>query len=612
MTATAASEWSAVKQHKAPQPKSRIYSTVLPGSWQINIAIMVLCVVATTVLYAGDLHLGFFRIDDPQYVASNPWIQAVTLAHIKNILTNPYYLNYSPLHLLSYMFDYAVAGLNPYAFHLSSNIWAGVVAGFVYLVALALTQQRLTAVAAALLFVVHPVHVEAVAWISSRKDLVAAAFVLCCTLAYLKYRQTRARSWYIISLLLFLLATLGKLSVAAFPAVLLAIDLFIEKRPFSRSITEKIPFFILVAIVALAVAHAQPSTGVQPDIGMRAKAFAQSMWLLTGLGNYVIYRVPPDTGGILFQLAGVAILLGSLLLPLLLRRRYPLATTLIYWILLTYLPTQVLPFSYPVTDRYLFLPSAGAVILIAWLLVEATDRIPKGQPAVAMMLIAVISFIWLKKTAGYLSEWQDPRSVWFGATRKSDDFHVHYELGWEYLEKAGGFGTKRRNAALPLGEARQYASLVWKADPRLPQLLAELSDEQHNGPAENTFKEDLQTRAAGNFDRAVARKGSHIVPDLFLSRGVLFVDKADMQSAKREFLAELDEALQLPSPEGRQEALITCHYNLAVAEDGLGHRKEALSWISLAEEEQHRLGRTVIPELSASRKKLESMTTTVP
>ena len=76
------------------------------------------------------------------------------------------------------MLDHAIAGLNAHAFHLSSNLWAGVVAGFVYLVALALTQHRRTAIAAAALFVVHPVHVEAIAWISSRKDLVAAAFVL--------------------------------------------------------------------------------------------------------------------------------------------------------------------------------------------------------------------------------------------------------------------------------------------------------------------------------------------------------------------------------------------------------------------------------------------------
>lgn len=582
---------------------------MLPGSWQINTAIVILCVVGTNVLYAGDLHLGFFRIDDPQYVSGNPWVQGVTLAHIKDILTKPYYLNYSPLHLLSYMVDYTIAGLNPYAFHLSSNIWAGIVAGFVYLVALALTQQRLTAIAAALLFIVHPAHVEAVAWISSRKDLVAAAFLLPCVLAYLKYRQGGATSWYITSLLLFLLSLLGKLSVAAFPAVLLAVDVFIEKRPLARSLIDKIPFLILGIFVAVAVEHAQPSTGVQADMGMHAKAFAQAMWLLTGLGNYVLYRVPPESGSSWSQLAGAISLTALFVLPLLLRKRYPLATVLIYWMLFTYLPTQILPFAYPVADRYLFLPSVGACILIAWLLFKATEHLPKWNIPAGTALVTVVSLIWLTKTVVYLAEWRDPRSVWFAATQKSDDFHLPYELGWEYLQKAGSFGTKQRNPSLPVEEAKRYASAVWKNDSRLLQLLAELSDKPIDRPVENAFKEYLQTKAAVNFDKAIARKGTHILPDLFLCRGVLFADKGDMQAAKKEFLAELDEGSQLPYSEARQEAVIRAHYNLAVAEQALGRSNEALAWIRLAEEEQEKLGTIVVPELTASRKKLESIGT---
>lgn len=613
--ATPLSRHSAVaKRHsKSGKHQSDLpYASVVPGSWWLNGSIALLCIVATAVLYAGDLHLGFFRIDDQQYVVSNPWIQGLTWKHLVQILSNPYYLNYSPLHLLSYTLDYAISGLNAYAFHLSSNLWAGVVAGFVYLVALALTQQRITAVVAALLFVVHPVHVEAVAWISNRKDLVAAAFVLPCVLAYLRYRQHGAIGWYIVSLLLFLFALLGKLSVAAFPAVLVVIDLVLEKRPLKRSIIDKVPFLVLATMVAVAVQQAQPSTGLQFDPATRAKAFIQSLWLLTGLGNYVIYRVPPEAGNSVFQLLGIAVLLGLFLLPLLLRQHYPVATISIYWMLFTYLPTQVLSFSYPVTDRYLLLPSVGAVILIAWLLIKVTERLQKWKVAAAATVVAAISFIWVSKTVGYLSEWQDPRSVWFAAARKSDDFHVYYELGWEYLEKAASFGMKRRNAPLPPEEAKRYASLVWKTDARLPGLLSELSEKEHDGPAENAFKEYLQGKAAENFDQAVARKGAHIAPPIFLSRGVLFADKGDLQSAKNEFLAQLNEASQLPHSEAREEALITAYYDLAVAEAGLRHPKEALTWIRLADEGQNKLGRTVVPEITPARQKLESMATTLP
>jgi protein O-mannosyl-transferase len=608
--ATPASRRSAVEkwQDKARKTKpDPVYLPVLPGSWRFNSGVVLLCIVSAATLYAADLHLGFFRIDDQQYVVSNPWIQGVTWKHLIQILSNPYYLNYSPLHLLSYTLDYAVGGLNAYAFHLSSNIWAGVVAGFVYLVALALTRRHITAVAAALLFVVHPVHVEAVAWISNRKDLVAAAFVLFCVLAYLKYRQRGAIGWYVVSLLLFALALLGKLSVATFPAVLLLLDLVIEKRPLTRALIDKIPFLVLSALVAIAVQYAQPSTGLQFELATHAKAFLQSLWLLSGLGHYVIYRVPPGQRGDVFTLIGLAILAGLFVLPWLFRKRYPIVTVSIYWILLTYLPTQVLPFSYPVADRYLFLPSVGAVILIAWLLIETTERLPRWKVASATGLVVVVSFIWFTKTVSYLSEWQDPRSVWFAATQKSDDVHVYYELGWEYREKAASFGMRPKNAPLPPEEAKHYAAVVWKDDPRLPQLLTELAENQHSGPVEKEFKEYLLANAAENFDKALTRKGAHIIPDLFLNRGVCFVDRGDMESAKKEFLVGVEEASELPYSEGQQEALIACHYNLAVVEQKLGHSKEALSWIRLAEEEQDKLGRTVLPEITVGRQKLESI-----
>ncbi len=612
---TAASRRSAVeeRQHESGKRRSASpYAPVVPGSRQFNGGVVFLCIVATAMLYAGDLNLGFFRIDDQQYVVSNPWIQGVTWKNLVQILSNPYYLNYSPLHLLSYTLDYAVGGLNAYAFHLSSNLWAGVIAGFVYLVALALTRQRITAAVAALLFIVHPAHVEPVAWISNRKDLVAAAFVLPCFLAYLKYRQRSARGWYIVSLLLFVIALLGKLSVAAFPAVLLVLDVVVEKRTVSRSLIDKVPFVILTALVALSVQHAQPSTGLQFDPAMHAKAFVQSLWLLSGFGNYVIYRLPPAPGGAFSQLVGLTTLGGLFALPWLLRKRHPTTTVSIYWILFTYLPTQVLPFSYPVADRYLFLPSVGAVILIAWLLIQVTNYLPRWKVAGATALAVVVSAIWFTKTVSYLSEWQDPRSVWFAATQKSEDVHVYYELGWEYREKAASFGLHPRNAPLPPEEAKRYASVVWKGDPRLPQLLTELGDNQHSGPVEKAFKEYLLAKATENFDDALTRKGAHIMPDLFLSRGVCFLDKGDMESAKKEFLAGVDETSALPYSEGQQEALIACHYNLAVAEQGLGHSKEALSWVRLAEEEQDKLGRTVLPEITPARQKLESMATTLP
>jgi len=107
----------------SPVKKTPLNSKPLfPGPWQTNAGIFLLLIIATLVLYTGDLHLGFFAVDDPQYVTDNPWIHGMSGRNLNFILGHPYFANYSPLHLFSYMLDYAVAGPNAYAFHLSSYL----------------------------------------------------------------------------------------------------------------------------------------------------------------------------------------------------------------------------------------------------------------------------------------------------------------------------------------------------------------------------------------------------------------------------------------------------------------------------------------------------------
>src|SRR5689334_5187310 len=117
---------SAKTKLQATERKRGIASTpITPGTWQTNAITFLLLVMATLVLYVGDLHLGFLAVDDPQYVAENPWIRGFTFENLRHIFTTPYFANYSPLHLFSYLLDYVFAGLNPFAFHLSSNLWGG-------------------------------------------------------------------------------------------------------------------------------------------------------------------------------------------------------------------------------------------------------------------------------------------------------------------------------------------------------------------------------------------------------------------------------------------------------------------------------------------------------
>lgn len=566
--------------------------------------------VTTVVLYLGDLRLGFFAVDDPQYVVDNPWIRGISVENLRHILTSPYFANYSPLHLLSYMLDYILAGPNPFVFHLSSNLWAGLVAGLVFLVALALTRHRTVAIAAGMLFILHPAHVEAIAWVSSRKDLVAAAFALPSLLAYLRYREDKlkAKWWYIASLALFVIALAGKMSVATFPMVFLAHDLFVEKRPLSRSLWDKVPFILSAGLMTLGVTSAQPSMGNRPNPYILAVALVQNFWLLSGFGSYVIYRVAPNAAaGIALELGAVLFLLAAFAAPLLLRRRAPMVAVLLYWLLFAMIPSQVLSFSHPVTDRYLFFPSVAAVILICWGVFEISKLMDRRDLIAAAVILVTIGVLWGRATLAYVGEWRDPRSVWYAATFKSSDPKVSENLGSYYLGMADRLGANPRPSPLADEEARRLASVVWAGDPRLPNLLSEWSAGKHGQPVEKDFQDALRERAWQAFERSLSVKGTHVMPGLYYNRGLILFSRDDLQAARKEFLAALDEASRETFAPVRQQLTVYCHTQLGAISVREGDYREALRWYRLAEDEQTRFGGNWVPDLSSNRRKVEAM-----
>ena len=135
--------------------------------------------------------------DDPAYIVHNPWIRGLTLENVRFAFTAPYFSNYLPLHLVSYMVDYSLWGLNPFGFHLQSVILAGLNAVLALFVVRRLFGSFTLGVVAALLYAVHPSHVEAVAWVSIRKDLLSTVFLLLTLILYDEAaRGRRLRVWW--------------------------------------------------------------------------------------------------------------------------------------------------------------------------------------------------------------------------------------------------------------------------------------------------------------------------------------------------------------------------------------------------------------------------------
>ena len=136
-------------------------------------------------------------------------------------------------------------------------------------------------------------------------------------------------------------------------------------------------------------------------------------------------------------------------------------------------PSQVLPFAYPVADRYLFFPSVAAAVLIAWGVMTMGGRL--GRPGLigAVIFLLALGSMWARTTITYVSEWRDPRLVWYGASAKSSDSLVFNNLGREYLDISAGLGKSARKTRPSETDLQRLASAIWKSDPRLPALLSE-------------------------------------------------------------------------------------------------------------------------------------------
>ncbi len=619
----------------------------LGGTWYVHGGAFLLLVLGTCLLYRGDLGLGFFLLDDPSYVKNNQWIKEVSAENVKHVMSTPFLANYSPVHLLSYMLDDAVAGEDPRAFHWSSNVWGGIVAGWVYLVGVVLLRGcaagsvrplskgatgwwralqsgrwrvEMFAFLGGLLFVAHPAHVEAVAWISSRKDLVAAAFALPAMLAYFRYRRAagaeirRSRSavggWYGVSLVLFTFAVGGKLSVVVLPGILFLFDVFEERRRGWGMYADKLPFAVAGMLVMAPTFAVQVSKGYSFDLYVVGHSIMHSLWLLSGFGQYVLARVRPDADvTVLFKAIWVLLPMIVAALPLVFFRRIPgLPVSLIYWVLLSLVPSQVLGFVQPVADRYLFFPSVAVVLPLAWLGLHGSLKVRRGAFLSATVLMAGLALFWATRTISYLSEWQDPRSVWHAARQKTDSFKVHQYLGTHYQNEADRLASRLSSDGSEREQAVALARVFWKDDSRLAALLEEWEKPTGRlGRQSVIYREELRRVARECLERALQGRGPVLVPNVYFRLGSLALGAKQLDRARTMYQQAYEQAQEQRYSRIREELTVRSHHALGAVEWTAGNYEAALDYLRLAEGEQRRFGRNYIPELRSQRETLERL-----
>lgn len=442
-------------------PGARLSGTVL------NVVLASIAVFAAAyVIHQPSLHFGFLTSwDDPTYVTDNPWIRGLTPENIKFAFTTPYFSNYLPLHLVSYMVDYSLWGLNPFGFHLQSVVLAALNAVLAFFVVRRLFGSFALGWVAALLYAVHPSHVEAVAWVSIRKDLLSTVFLLLTLILYDEATQGRKLrvAWYAASVATFLLGLWSKMSIVALPLFMLVVDYMRDRqgRPFDwkRAIVTKIPYGLLGVWLVIVnnqvqVKSEQPYAH-QPLQYLMVKGHAVWMYLglLTGvLEGRPIYD-PPTLNAL--DLAGVLILPAIFWLAY--RRRLRALALGAAWIFVLLIPALAFPLVTYMADRYLYAPSLGFCWILGAVLIAIASRV-KAEPArtVTLAAITAIPFLFFTvRTREYQSVWRDGEALWTYTTKHSRDFRALNNLAQVRLNQ-----QRYADAERLYGQASKFDNIV--------------------------------------------------------------------------------------------------------------------------------------------------------
>jgi len=403
----------------------------------------------TFLVYVPALHNCFVNWDDNEYILEEPDIRNISLLFIKKIFTKVFLSNWHPLTTFSYALDYSLWGTDPFGYHLVNTAGHALNTFLVFILAAKLVEMAwrargsapasvsviVSASVAALLFGVHPLHVESVAWVSERKDILCALFFLLSILSYLKYAALdpyrRARH-YISSLVFFALALLGKPMAITLPVVLLILDfyplerLFAGARPaaLARLVFEKSPFFVLSAVSALMTVWAQRQghalgsfeefpLGVRVLVALRSTVFYLYKMLVPA-GLAPIYPYPTGPGFYNGWLAAALVVfsgLTALSLLTLYKRRYIAAVWSYYLITLLPVIGLVQVGRQSAADRYTYLPSLALCILAG----AGAGRLAiwRGKRASAAVALLVVVFSVLSvMTVSQIRVWKDSVTLW--------------------------------------------------------------------------------------------------------------------------------------------------------------------------------------------------------
>ena len=430
----------------SPKAKSSAHRQVL--------GVCFFLVVITWLVFGQTVRYDFVNYDDNEYVYANPAITSGLNPHgIIYAFSGRHARNWHPLTTLSHMLDCQLWGVRAGGHHLTNVVLHTIAVVLLFLVLQQMTGAIWQSAFVAALFAIHPLHVESVAWISERKDVLSAVFFTLTLGAYVRYVRSPSIGRYLTMSILFALGLMSKPMLVTVPLVLLLLDhwplqRFAGRSSIKRLALEKIP------LLALSAAGGFVTLWVQQSSVAHTEELPLIWRVANGLVTYAIYLrqmiwpvglavfYPHHGDQLPIWEIGLAIVLLGLVSAgaIALRHQRPYLVTGWFWYLVMLLPVigLIQVGSQAHADRYTYLPQIGLYLLLAWAITDAltsrfaTGRIRRGglqRRIVAVTAsLAIIALAWCAHVQA--SHWRNGESLWGHALAvTSGNFMAHDGLG---------------------------------------------------------------------------------------------------------------------------------------------------------------------------------------
>lgn len=425
-----------------------------PRNIQQNLMLIIslLLIAAILISYWQVKDFDFICFDDKPYVTENRRVQSgLTVKGFIWAFTTFHASNWHPLTWLSHMLDCELYGLNPMGHHWTSLQIHIANTLLLFFILQYMTGALWRSAFVAALFALHPLHVESIAWVAERKDVLSTFFGMLALLAYCRYAKQPSLAGYLLIILFLSMGLMAKPMLVTLPFLLLLLDFWpLERLRFVtvfRLVLEKIPLFVPVIISSCLTFMAQQSSGAVKSL----ESFPLTVRAANAFVSYASYAVKaiwphnltvfyphPGNSLPLWQVFGAILLVGGAsVLAIRSLKKYPYIAVGLFWYLGTLVPVigliQVGPQA--MADRYTYIPMTGLFIIIAWGFSDLSTKWHYRKIVLTLFAVIILSVLAVS-TFFQLGYWRSSIALFeYAVNITENNYLAHNNLGAALLEK---------------------------------------------------------------------------------------------------------------------------------------------------------------------------------